>query len=554
MSDTKKVVTPDLRAEIIKPSASSIVRKQAAAASRQVDIEDMGWQGVEGIIEPIYNPTDLAGVPDNSNILPQLITAMMVNVDSFGHTFQLRDPKLETLSDSADEIEKERRMLMQFFGYVSYPISFAKLRMKMRADLHAIGTAYWEMIDIIDGKLTGITHLPSHTMRLTKKETKPIMYDAPLVLIDDDGLPYIKYQKMYRRFRKYIQLTESQEKVWFKEWGDPRSMDWRTGEYKEGISQAEQATSILQFSNYSARSPYGAPVWIGNIFSMIGSRSAEEINYNTFSSNMIPALALLVAGGKITQGSIDRIREYLEDVVAGASNYSQVLLIEAEAQGEEMLHNQGTVRVDLKPLTDAQRTDEMFVNYDKHNRAKLRESFRINSILLGDDEGYNRATAQVARRLGDEQVFAPERADFDFIITNLILPYLGAKYHKYVSRRPSITDPDVITRAITSTEKGGGMNPSIARDILEELLGRDLPPINAEKIDPDTPMSIQIAERAQKKEPEGAQGAIKTPSAKRIDTDDMIVLSEIKGLRESINTALDDIEAQEDKTCQSPKK
>ena len=67
-------------------------------------------------------------------------------------------------------------------------------------------------------------------------------------------------------------------------------------------------------------------------------------------------------------------------------------------------------------------------------------------------------------------------------------------------------------------------------------------------------MSIQIAERAQKKEPEGAQGAIKTPSAKRIDTDDMIVLSEIKGLRESINTALDDIEAQEDKTCQSPKK
>lgn len=534
----EKVQRPDrLRSEVIKPSRASVVAKQAAVASRSRDIEDDLWGSVDKVVEPHYDPGDLALIPDNSNILPQCIEAMAINVDSFGHTFKLRDPRLKTNKDLAGEIETERQRLKAFFDWIAYPSSFIELREALRTDKGSTGNAFWEMLDVRDD-LSGISHLPAHTMRLLKKETEPTLYEAPLVIVDKDGVPQIMKKKMLRRFRRYAQITERGEKIYFREWGDPRAMSWQTGEYKDDLPESEKATSVLHFKRYSSRTPYGVPNWIGNIFSVLGSRSAEEINFNTFSSNFVPSMALLISGGQVTQGTIDRIREYLEDVVAGSSNYSEVLLIEAEGP-EDMIHTQGTVRIDLKPLTEVQRTDEMFVNYDKNNRGKIRQSFRFSSIFLGNDEGFNRATSQVARRLGEEQVFRPERQSFDWTITNLVLPHLKVKYHRFESRGPIVTDPEIMARSLNAAEKGGGLTPEITREVLEEILGRDLPSVDSNKIDPHKPMSLQVAEAAKVQSPEGAAGGVKTPTIKNLDG--FSFMTNVLELRDAVRGGLNEL-------------
>lgn len=537
---SERVQRPDrLRSEIIKPSRSAIVSKQAAVASRARDVEDKGWGSVDGVVEPHYDPGDLALIPENSNILPQCIDAVAVNVDSFGHTFKLRDPRLKATDDNKikDEIEKERQMLKEFFEWAAYPASFIDLRLALRTDKGATGNAFWEMLDV-RGELAGINHLPAHTMRLIKKETQPTVYKPPIISVDDKGIPKIIEKPSLRRFRKFVQLTEKGDKIYFKEWGDPRMMSWKTGEYKDDLPEPERATSVLHFKRYSSRTPYGVPNWIGNIFSVLGSRSAEEINFNSFTSNMVPSMALLVSGGQVTQGTIDRIREYLEDVVAGSSNYSEILLIEAEGP-DDMIHTQGTIRIELKPLTDVQRSDEMFVNYDKNNRGKIRQSFRFSSIFLGNDEGFNRATSQVARRLGEEQVFRPERQSFDWIISNLILPYLKAKYHRYESRGPVVTDPEIMARSLAAAEKGGGLTPRITRETLEDILGRDLPDVDSNKVDPDKPMSLQVAEAAKTQSSEGADGAVKTPTVKSLDA--LSFMTNILDLRDAIKGGVNDL-------------
>lgn len=534
----KASVKDNLRTEIIKPSHASIVMKQAAIVSRAREIEDKLWGDVDNVVDPHYDPGDLALIPENSNILPQCIDVMSVNVDSFGHTFKLRDPRLKSNEDLKDDVEKERRALKTFFDYVAYPLSFIQLRLALRIDKYSTGNAFWEMIDTREQELKGINSLPAHTIRLVKKDTEATLYNPPVVVVDEEGIPQIEKPSMMRRFRRFVQLNERGEKIWFKEWGDPRMMNWRTGKF-EDVEEKDRATSILHFRRHSARTPYGVPNWIGNLFSVLGSRSTEEINFNSFTNNMIPAMALLVSGGAVTKGTIERIQEYLEDVVAGSANYSEILLIEAEGP-EDMIHTQGTVRVDIKPLIDMQRDDEMFVKYDSNNRTKIRTSFRFSSIFMGNDEGFNRATSQTARRLGEEQVFRPERNDFDWIITNLVLPYLGARFHRMESRGPVVVDPEIMARSLTAAEKGGGLTPAIAREALEDTLGRDLPEVNSDKIDPDKPMSLQTAEAAKVQTPEGGQGAVKTPTMKSANA--VKFFTDLLEFRDSVKDGLESLE------------
>ena len=183
----------------------------------------------------------------------------------------------------------------------------------------------------------------------------------------------------------------------------------------------------------------------------------------------------------------------------------------------------------------------MFVEYDKNNRNKIRSSFRFSSLFLGNDEGFNRATAQTARRMGEEQVFRPERQSFDWTISNLVLPYLGARFYCIVSRGPIVTDPEVMARSLAAAEKGGGLTPSITRETLEDILGRDLPDVNPDKLDPDKPMSLQVAEAAKTQTQEGAQGAVKTPSVKGLGTDSFAFFTNLLDLKETVKKGLDDL-------------
>ena len=166
--------------------------------------------------------------------------------------------------------------------------------------------------------------------------------------------------------------------MFFKELGDPRLISTESGnpwEKRRGDAHAEPraraATEILYFKIHSPRSAYGVPRWIGNLLGVIGSRQAEEVNFNYFENKSVPPLAILVSGGRMTDNSVNRVQDYIESNLKGKRNFHKILIIEAESGDKQNEANASRMKLDIKPLNAAQHNDALFQNYDERNIDKV---------------------------------------------------------------------------------------------------------------------------------------------------------------------------------------
>jgi capsid portal protein len=220
-------------------------------------------------------------------------------------------------------------------------------------------------------------------------------------------------------------------------------------------------------------------------------RSAEEINFSTFKNNNIPSLAVLVSGGTMTEGSVQRLSQFVESAIQGDDNYSKILILEAEGIEDDM-GDMANVRMQIQPLTSEQHTDALFTNYDQRSREKIRQSFRLPPIYVGRAEDYTRSTADVSRRIADEQIFNPERLEEDHFMNRFLLQEFDMVFHEFVTNTPNITNDEDIVRVMAGAEKTGGMTPRVAHAMLEDLMGREL--AMPQGIELDVPFSLQMAD------------------------------------------------------------
>jgi hypothetical protein len=201
-------------------------------------------------------------------------------------------------------------------------------------------------------------------------------------------------------------------------------------------------------------------------------------------------MALLVSNGQLTEGTVDRLTEFVKASVSEQTNYSSFLVIEAVPDDE--LGEGQQVRVEIKPLTSEQHSDALFQNYDKNNGAKIRQTFRMPPLLVGRSDDYTRATAETSRRLADEQIFNPERLDEDWEI-NRVLADMGMLYHRFQTNTPNVTNDQDLIAVMKGAETTGGMTPRLSRRMLGDIVGEQLGPVSDE-VKPDVPFSLQMAE------------------------------------------------------------
>lgn len=463
------------------------------------------------VIEPPFDMLTLTMLPEHCGELGQCIEAMEVNIEATGHRFVSRlkmrpSGAIEGSNALAREAEEERVKLVNFFTYATNE-SWSQFRRRLRRDLETTGNAYIEVVRTSSGDIQSFNHIPAYQMRLGILEDDEQLVDIKVLELQADGSVKVVTRKEWRRFRTYVQcrsvfhgqlrMSAGMKLRWFKEFRDPRPMNRDTGEIKaEGETLppgVRGATEIIHLRHYSGRTPYGLPRYIGNLISIFGDRAAEEINFITFRCNNIPSMFLLVSNGQLTQGTIDRLNSFAESHIQGGDNMSKFVVVEGEPFETETGEDGGQVKIDAKPLTNVQRTDELFTNYRAANADRIRRSFRLPPIFMGVSNDYSYSTIQAARSLGDEQVFSPERAVIDDVINRLIFPEMGIIYHSFKSNTPNTTDNVALVKIVAAAEKTGGMTPRIARECLEEILGIDLPPF-PEGFPADMPFSLTMAE------------------------------------------------------------
>lgn len=433
----------------------------------------------QGGIAPPYDPDTMVTIFENSDSLYPNVDAYKTNIDSFGHDFEpLIDPDadgaedlvfnalfLESAEDGGkakapgpeevearletlrDEIAIETFRADAFFETCCADESFVELRRRTRMDLETTGNAYWEVIRDKKGRPSQFFLAPTRTMRLTRHESKFVDVEE---LVRTSPLRRVP-QKRKRRFRRFIQIEVSSAskgssfaRTYFKEYGDPRVLSMKTGKFFETVKEmrsednegpdAVEANEILHFKIPFPGTAYGVPRWVGNLLSVLGNRQAGEVNFAYFDNKTVPPMAIIVSGGRLAQGAKETIQTFLREEIKGRQNFHKVMIIEgvpAQASGANPAsQHDGQMKIDLKPLTDVQQKDALFLKYDERNLDKVGMSFRLPRLLRGDIRDFNRAcydeltetlTHRGWKRLGeflpDDRIAAydPNRDQIEFV-------------------------------------------------------------------------------------------------------------------------------------------
>ena len=312
MGAKKKNGSGKINVEIIKEQELQQIAKSDAPT--QVIPEDAYSAG--NWIEPPVMLEGLKRLVTESSILPQCIRAYKNNIAGFGIAVRYSVDEEET-----PEMAAEYTRMQEIIELLNTDCDTKKI-----------------FEDIIEARETyGIAYL--EVIRNLAREVQQIDFirDTASVRKTQRLLPYIETNYYHhgeiavrkKKFRKYQQQIGG-ETVYFKEFGDPRIMDNRTGEYLPegtGLELKYQANEILEFA--IGTEPYGEIRWIGQILGVDGSRRAEGLNNNYFLNGRHTPLMIMVKGGTLTDESFSKLQQYMNSIKGEAGQHS-FLVLEAE--------------------------------------------------------------------------------------------------------------------------------------------------------------------------------------------------------------------------------
>lgn len=499
-----------------------------------------------GTIPPLYDPNVLATIFENSSSLRSNVDAYVTCIDSFGHTYeptidvdsiesreQVRDAlrierkhlrktgkaalSKEALLEKAEptdkdvekrieqlkiEIRTERAELENFFENCTHEMPFSGpegLRGLTRQDIEIIGNGYWEVLRNSLGEISVFNYLVGRTIRLmpVDKTATEVEVTNRVSLLTSEKI------KVRKKFRRYVQIFEnSNTPTYFKEFGDPRAVDAKTGDIypdlKTATAKAKEAhrafvpaTEILPYKITSPRTPYGVPRWIGTLLAVLGTRQSEEVNFLYFENRSVPPLAITVSGGSLNTNTAQRLEDFIQNQVRGKRNFHKILVIEAETGPGDV--QAGKMKIELHPLTQAQQSDALFQNYEEHNADKLGQAFRLPRLLRGDVRDFNRSTAAASLDFAELQVFGPQRQQFDWVINKMIFPALGIKFHTFKSNAPTIREPEALSLMIKDLVTASVITPGEGREMAAGVFNRNFAKIKA--LWTEQPIAMTLAGR-----------------------------------------------------------
>lgn len=457
-----------------RTSVFQVESSKPDSASRQIAFSDefLGLASMFGatILMPTpYQVERLFELIDQSNMLRQCIDAYVTNTVMTGW-------EVSAIVRGKDIDPGEQNELQSFIDNANSEESLSTVMDKVIRDRESCGFGFLEIIRDATATPSLFRHAPALYTRLCAKDQTEV-----LVKYDIQRGRRVTSVQEWRKFRRFLQIVNGRQ-VWFREFGDPRKMDFSNGAFEgqDGYNPERQATEIYHFKNPSNEA-YGVPRWINQLPSIIGSREAEEVNMRYFQDNTVPPMLLLVGNGRLTQQSYRELTRSLNSGV-GRERQNKIMLVEAVGEGDAMDGKNGAIELRVEKLSDTRQSDGLFKDYDEANMGKVRSSFRLPPVVVGMSQDVNFATASVSAFVAESQVFAPSRQIIDESLNKNFINGrrgLNLKSCKLVSRTPSITSPDMVIKTLTALNVMGAVTPRQAQLAANKLLQIEMDPYPA---------------------------------------------------------------------------
>lgn len=447
------------------------------------------------IFKPVINfdgPESAARVRDAMFV--ELLRASQLNDEPLSSTQEPSDTMVANKHEATRlQARLELARATSFFSSCNPDGSFEDLRERTGQDMESTGNAYWEVLRSTKDDM------PRHLIRVRAATVRIGLGPGKEVeVIERRKLTDLTHEtvRVRRRFKRFTQLDmQGTPSIWFKEFGDPRLMSRKTGKYHANLAsllkadgkRAKPATEMFHFSIASSTpTSYGMPRWIGNVPGVLGSRELDETNLDYFISNAVPALALLVSGGRFGAGVEEKLKEFFEEEVRGRKATHKMVVLEAEAQKTGPNGPSQNPKLEFVPLRNAQVNDALFQTYDKNNGEKIRVSFRLPPSMTGA-----RSFVLAELKFSEDQVFEPLRDDFDGHINKHFMPALGIFLWTFQSKGTVVRDAEAVGRLIVDMVREGVIVPDEARMVLSKITQEDFPPLNT--IWSKQPMPLTLA-------------------------------------------------------------
>lgn len=406
-------------------------------------------------------PLDLLGLRElvkNSSILPQCIRAYKNNIAGFGIGIRYKEDVEETPEMAAEFSRAEEIIellnLEQDTKEVFEDIIEAR---------ETYGIAYLEVVRNFSDEVQQIEFI-KETPTITK--TRPL--DPYVETTFFHNGQQVERRKRYCKYRQQI----GGKTVYFKEFGDPRIMDNRSGNYLEDGETLDikyHANEIIEFA--IGTEPYGEVRWVGQILGVDGSRKAEMLNNNYFENGRHTPLMIMVKGGTLTDESFTKLQNYMNDIKGAAGQHAFIILETESSDGRTDFDQEQRPEIEVKDLANILQKDELFQDYLDNNRRKVQSSFQLPDLYVGYTTDFNRATAQTAQEVTEEQVFQPERKSLAWAVNNKLLNGYQFKYVEAYFLEPDISNPDDLFKLLTVANNAGGLTPNKAKQIIYEAYG-----------------------------------------------------------------------------------
>jgi len=457
---------PRVNVHIIKASGPVPEEKPVEKAENPTQLNKETEQTAGEFVTPPYPLLGYKALVKESNILPQCIAAYKNNIVGFGIGLRYTVDD----ADETPEMKAEWDRAQEIIDLLNMDMDTKEVFEDLIEARETYGIAYLEVIRNPEGEVNQI-----HFVRDTPSVTKTCPLDPP----EEAEYNYkgTKIVKRPRRFCKYRQNVGGKT-VYFKEFGDPRVMDNRSGEYTtinedgEGLKAQYQANEILEFA--IGTELYGEVRWIGQLLGVDGVRKAETLNNSYFSKGRHTPLMIMVKGGTLTDDSYNKLQEYIDDIQGEKGQHAFLLLEVENTDNQAGFDETKKPEVEVKDLAAILQKDELFQDYIENGRKRVQSAFRLPDLYTGYTTDFNRATAQTAMEVTEEQVFQPERKSLAWVINNRLLNGYGFKYVEAYFLAPDISNPDDLYKILSITERAGGLTPNKARTIIGKALGEDV--------------------------------------------------------------------------------
>ena len=99
----------------------------------------------------------------------------------------------------------------------------------------------------------------------------------------------------------------------------------------------------------------------------------------------------------------------MNDIKGEAGQHAFIILETETTDGRADFDQSEKPEIEIKDIANILQKDELFQDYIDNNRRKVQSAFQLPDIYVGYTTDFNRATAQTAQVITEQQVFQPER-------------------------------------------------------------------------------------------------------------------------------------------------